>query len=105
MTFSISPEPIDVAALKARLANSSAGACVVFEGWVRNHNEGQPVTALEYEAYPALAEKEGAVILAEARQKFKLKCAIAVHRTGKLAIGELAVWVGVSSAHRGDAFA
>jgi molybdopterin synthase catalytic subunit len=104
MNFSISSQPIDVAELKAQLASAGAGACVVFEGWVRNQNEGQPVTALEYEAYPALAEKEGAAILAEAREKFTLEAALAVHRTGKLAIGDLAVWVGVSSAHRAAAF-
>jgi len=104
MDFSISTQPIDAAELKARLANVGAGACVIFEGWVRNQNDGQPVTALEYEVYPALAEKEGAVILAEARQKFKLQAALAVHRSGELAIGDLAVWVGVSSAHRSDAF-
>jgi len=104
MSFSISSQPIETEALKAQLAHAGAGACVIFEGWVRNQNEGQPVTALEYEAYPALAEKEGAAILAEARKKFKLQAALAVHRSGKLAIGELAVWVGVSSAHRADAF-
>lgn len=104
MDFSISPQPIDSASLRSRLASVSAGACVIFEGWVRDHNEGQAVTALEYEAYPALAEKEGAAILSEARQKFKLEAAHAIHRSGKLAIGDLAVWVGVASAHRADAF-
>jgi len=104
MNFSISAEAIDPEACKAQLAHTAAGACVIFEGWVRNHNEGQPVTALEYEVYPALAEKEGALILAEAQQKFKLETALAIHRSGRLAIGDLAVWVGVASAHRADAF-
>jgi molybdopterin synthase catalytic subunit len=104
MEFSISTQTIDPNVLKSLLADAGAGACVIFEGWVRNLNEGQPVTALEYEAYPALAEKEGAAILIEARHKFKLQAALAVHRSGKLAIGDLAVWVGVSSAHRADAF-
>ena len=104
MNFSISVQPIDADGCKAQLADAAAGACVIFEGWVRNHNEGQPVIALEYEAYPALAEKEGALILAEAQQKFKLQAALAVHRSGRLAIGDLAVWVGVAAAHRGEAF-
>ena len=102
--FRITPEPLDLAALKTSLADDRAGACVTFEGWVRNHNDGRPVQALDYEAYPALAEKEGARILAEARGKFAVQTAVCVHRTGNLQIGDLAVWVGVSAAHRGAAF-
>lgn len=102
--FKISPEPLDPAALQAALRDAHAGACVTFEGWVRNHNEGRPVQALDYEAYAELAEKEGARILAEAREKFAVQAIASVHRVGALRIGELAVWVGVSAAHRGAAF-
>lgn len=104
MDFRISSEPLDPAGLKARLADSRAGACVVFEGWVRQNNEGREVSALEYEAYPELAEKEGRRILEEAKQRFSLLGASAVHRTGKLGLGDLAVWVGVAAAHRDAAF-
>lgn len=102
--FTVSPALIDPAHLQRTLADARAGACVTFEGWVRNHNEGQPVLALDYEAFVPLAEKEGALILTEAKTRFDLLTAIATHRTGKLAIGDLAVWVGVSAAHRGAAF-
>jgi molybdopterin synthase catalytic subunit len=102
--FKISPEPIDPAALQRALADPRAGACVTFEGWVRNRNEGQPVCSLEYEAYVPLAEAEGARILAEAREKFALIGCVATHRVGHLQIGELAVWVGVTAEHRGAAF-
>ncbi len=104
MHFGFSATSIDPAALHAQLADARAGACVTFEGWVRNHNEGQPVQALDYEAYAELGEKEGQRILTEARAKFDLWAVVAVHRTGSLAIGDLAVWVGVASAHRGPAF-
>ena len=104
-TFRISADPLDPAALKPLLGDAHAGACVTFEGWVRNHNDGQPVQSLEYEAFSALAEKEGARILAEAREKFPIDRAVCVHRTGHLQIGELAVWTGVSAAHRDAAFA
>ena len=104
MSFHLSPTPIDPAALQRALADVRAGACVTFEGWVRNRNDGQPVRALDYEAYPLLAEKEGARILAEAREKFPVLAATAAHRTGHLALGELAVWVGVTAEHRGAAF-
>ncbi len=104
MPFRISSAPLDVDALKPALAHPQAGACASFEGWVRNHNEGQPVLSLEYEAFAALAEREGERVLEEARQRFDLLAAEAVHRVGHLQIGDLAVWVGVASAHRGAAF-
>lgn len=102
--FRLSAEPIDAAALQRRLAAPGAGACVTFEGWVRNHHEGRPVTALEYEAFGDLAEKEGARIMAEALAKFPVVAVACVHRTGRLEVGGLAVWVGVAAAHRGAAF-
>jgi len=102
--FKISATAIDTAGLEIKLANARAGACVTFEGWVRNRNDGQPVLSLEYEAYVSLAEKEGERILAEAREKFVLLDAAGVHRVGHLQIGELAVWVGVTTEHRGAAF-
>lgn len=103
-SFSITPLALDPAALSKTLPDARAGACVTFEGWVRDHNEGQTVHALEYEAYAELAEKEGTRILAEASERFELLQVSAVHRVGTLAIGDLAVWVGVSAAHRGAAF-
>jgi molybdopterin synthase catalytic subunit len=102
--FRISADPIDHAALENSLRDSRAGACVTFAGWVRDRNEGQPVLSLEYEAFAPLAEKEGGRILGEARTKFPLFGAAAVHRIGHLQLGEAAVWVGVTARHRGEAF-
>jgi molybdopterin synthase catalytic subunit len=102
--FRLSAEPLDPAALQRPLADARAGACVTFEGWVRNRNEGQPVLSLEYEAYAPLAEKEGERILEEARNKFSLLSAAGVHRVGHLQIGEIAIWVGVAAEHRDAAF-
>jgi molybdopterin synthase catalytic subunit len=104
MTFKIGAAAIDPDALKRLLVAEAAGACVTFEGWVRDHNDGAAVVALEYEAHAAIAEQEGANILAEARQRFAVLAAHCEHRVGKLAIGDCAVWVGVSAAHRGAAF-
>jgi molybdopterin synthase catalytic subunit len=98
--FSISGQAIDTAELRAALSDPHAGACAVFEGWVRDHNDGRPVRGLRYEAYVELAEAEGTRILDEARTRFDLVKACAVHRTGDQELGELAVWVGVSAAHR-----
>jgi len=102
--FAISPEPFDIAPLRAALLHEAAGAYASFEGLVRVHNDGRPVDGLRYEAYATLAESEGAAILAEAKQRFAIVDALAVHRVGDLSIGDVAVWVGVSAAHREAAF-
>lgn len=103
--FRLGDTPLDVTALSRELASASAGACVSFEGWVRDHNEGKAVQKLAYQSYAPLALAEGARILEEAAARFAIERAICVHRTGELAIGDLAVWVGVSAAHRDAAFA
>jgi molybdopterin synthase catalytic subunit len=104
MSFAIRSTPIDPAALEARLRDRRAGACVTFEGWVRNHNEGEPVNALEYEAHEPIAVAEGEKIVAEAVARFDVLSVHAEHRVGALSLGDCAVWVGVSAAHRGAAF-
>jgi molybdopterin synthase catalytic subunit len=104
MGFSLSDQVIDAPALARALADAHAGACVTFEGWVRDHNDGRSVQRLDYQAYAPLAQSEGERILAEAGERFRIVRARCVHRVGELAIGDLAVWVGVSAAHRGAAF-
>lgn len=104
MKFAISNTPIDVDAAKKAVANNSCGALAVFEGWIRDHNEGQAVERLEYEVYRPVAEKEGARIIDEALEQFGVSHALCIHREGVLEIGECAVIVCVSSPHRGEAF-
>jgi molybdopterin/thiamine biosynthesis adenylyltransferase/molybdopterin synthase catalytic subunit/rhodanese-related sulfurtransferase len=103
--FSFSRQPLDPAALSASLADVAAGGFVSFEGWVRNENEGREVRRLDYEAFEELALKEGARIVEEALRRFGVRGARCVHRLGELGLGELAVWVGVASGHRAEAFA
>lgn len=103
--FSLATAPFDIAPLHESLLRSDAGAYASFEGWVRDHHDGRAVAGLRYEAYTALAETEGEKILAEAIERFAIGDARCVHRVGELAIGELAVWVGVSAGHRDAAFA
>jgi molybdopterin synthase catalytic subunit len=102
--FSLHDSPLQIEVLRARLLHPQAGAFASFEGWVRDHNAGRAVVGLRYEAYAALAEAEGARVLAEARARFAIIEACCVHRIGDLAIGDLAVWVGVVAAHRDAAF-
>jgi molybdopterin synthase catalytic subunit len=102
--FSFTRTAIATPALAATLADPGCGGYASFEGWVREHNEGQQVRRLEYEAFEALAVREGERIVAEAVERFGVARAACVHRLGDLAVGELAVWVGVSAAHRDEAF-
>ena len=102
--FCFSRTPLDVSALRTALADPACGGFAAFEGWVRDHNEGQRVRRLEYEAYEELALREAGRILAEAGSRFGVAHAACAHRLGSLEVGELAVWVGVSAAHRDEAF-
>ncbi len=77
---------------------------MTFEGRVRTLNEGHQVERLEYEAYTELAIAEGTKLIEEAKQKFGLDWAYAIHRIGVLEIGEAAVWIGCAAAHRKEAF-
>jgi molybdopterin synthase catalytic subunit len=103
-TFLFSDGAIDPNDLRRQLADPSCGGYCTFEGWVRNNNEGHDVTQLEYEAFVDLAIKEGARIVEEAIKRFGVARAACVHRVGSLAIGDVAVWVGVSAGHRDEAF-
>lgn len=100
----IASAAIDLEAFRKRLTSAECGACVVFEGWVRNHNEGREVLRLAYEVYQPLALKEGESIISEAMDRFDISLVHAIHRQGELALSEPAVVVGVSSAHRDAAF-
>jgi molybdopterin synthase catalytic subunit len=102
--FQFTRAPLDPQQLRVGLADPGCGGYAAFEGWVRDHNEGERVRHLEYEAFEALAIREGERILAEAVTRYGVAHALCAHRLGDLAIGELAVWVGVSAPHRDEAF-
>jgi len=103
-SFEFSALPLVPDKLREQLLDRAAGAYVGFEGWVRDHNEGRQVLNLEYEAYEELGLKEGEKIVQDVKSRFGVTEARCVHRIGKLEIGDLAVWVGVSSPHRDEAF-
>jgi len=100
----VSAESLDKAAVEAFLEDPAAGARVVFEGIVRNHHDGRRVLHLEYEAYAEMAARQMAAIAGEIKRRWPAYRVAIVHRVGRLEIGEAAVIVGVSTAHRADAF-
>lgn len=102
--FKISQTKIDPIDLGKRFDDPRAGAVVTFEGKVRNHNEGKNVTSLEYQAYGAMAVKEGQKILDQALNQFDILDAYCVHAEGHLEIGDVAIWIIVTSKHRAEAY-
>ena len=104
MLFDLSSEPIEVNCLRNGMISQDCGGFVAFEGWVRDYNDGKAVLRLEYEAYEELALLEGHRIMMEALNRFPIKDISCVHRVGLLDLKEVAVWIGVSAVHRGEAF-
>ncbi|MGK3137201.1 molybdopterin synthase catalytic subunit MoaE [uncultured Pantoea sp.] len=102
----VGSEPFNVGEEYGKLAaHDSDGAVVTFTGKVRNHNLGTSVAALTLEHYPGMTEKALADIVEDARQRWALQQVTVIHRVGELFPGDEIVFVGVSSAHRGSAFA
>lgn len=102
--FRLSETPIDATSLKTQTQDPKSGGFVCFEGWVRNHNLGKTVTALDYTAHPKLAQAVGQDIVQDALTAYDINAAHCVHRIGTLGIGDMAIWVGVSADHRKAAF-
>ena len=95
--------PLSVDEIRAAVLEPAAGGIALFAGAVRNHDHDQSVTGLCYTAHPSAADELRRVAERIAKQ-FEVCAVAAVHRVGDLAIGDLAVVVGVSSAHRAEAF-
>lgn len=103
--WEVTADPIDPAVLQRRVAVPGNGAVSLFVGMVRNVNEGRGVRAVEYEAYGGMAREELGRIVAEAAALAGTDQVAAVHRVGRLGVGEASVAIAVSSPHRADAFA
>ncbi|MCP5076995.1 MAG: molybdopterin synthase catalytic subunit MoaE [Psychromonas sp.] len=84
---------------------SSTGAVVTFTGLVRDINQGEQISALTLEHYPAMTEKALTDIVEQAKARWSLINTTVIHRVGELGLLDQIVFVGVASLHRGDAFA
>lgn len=101
----VSSEPLDVPSHLTFVADPAAGCSIVFTGTVRDHAPGRDgVTRLEYEAYEGVVESKMAEVVAEARATWPILRVAVSHRTGSLDVGEPAVVVAVSAAHRTEGF-
>lgn len=96
--------PLDVTEVLDALADDASGGVTLFVGRVRDHDGGKGVTGLDYQAHPSALAR-----LADVAEKVAADHGVAgvaaVHRTGHLDIGDIAVIVATASGHRGEAFA
>lgn len=97
-------ESIDYHALTDQVVRPDCGGVVLFLGTVRELTEGKRTTALDYEAYPAMAEKQMAAIEQETRERWPVGDIGIVHRLGRLELAEVSVAIAVSCPHRMQAF-
>lgn len=95
--------PLDVAEVVAALDDDASGGLTLFVGRVRDHDGGKGVTGLDYSAHPSALDRLREVCERVAEQ-YDVHGVAAVHRVGTLAIGDIAVVVATTTAHRGEAF-
>jgi molybdopterin synthase catalytic subunit len=97
-------EPLSVDEVRSAVADPAAGAIALFVGTVRDHDHGRAVAELSYSAHPSGAEQLR-LVAEKVAARFPVRALAAVHRTGDLEIGDLAVVVAAASDHRDEAFA
>jgi molybdopterin synthase catalytic subunit len=96
-------EPLDVSEVVAALDDAVSGGLTLFVGRVRDHDHGKGVTGLDYTAHPTALEALERVC-AQVAEEYDVHGVAAVHRVGTLGIGDVAVVVATTAAHRGSAF-
>ncbi|MGW4290867.1 molybdenum cofactor biosynthesis protein MoaE [Streptomyces sp. NPDC004673] len=96
--------PLTLDEVYGAVGDDAAGGTALFVGTVRDHDGGKSVSSLEYSAHPS-AEQELRRVAEEIAAEFPVRALAAVHRTGLLAIGDIAVITAVSCPHRAEAFA
>ena len=100
----VSSDPIDTAALLARVGSDEDGAALLFIGVVRDHAEGRKVTGMRYDVYAEMATEVLREIALEASIPLGTDRIAVAHRFGELKIGEISVGIAVSSPHRAEAY-
>jgi len=96
--------PLDVEEVVAALDDEAAGGLTLFVGRVRDHDGGRDVTGLDYSAHPT-AQAKLEEVCGRIAEEYDVHGVVAVHRLGTLRIGDAAVIVATTAAHRGEAFA
>ena len=100
----ISDTPLDIMACIGQVSVPASGGVDVFIGMVRDATQGKPVLRLEFEAYEPMALREMRKIAEQTFERWPVQAVAVHHRTGVLQVGEVAVVIAVSAAHRAAAF-
>ncbi|WP_339458730.1 molybdenum cofactor biosynthesis protein MoaE [Nodularia spumigena] len=104
-SFAITFAPLSLKEIYTKANDAANGAVVVMSGMVRNQTDGQPVIALEYQAYEPMALRVFYQIAADIRSTWSdVKRVVIYHRVGRLQVGEISVLVAVGCPHRSEAF-
>ncbi len=96
-------QPLSVDEVLDAVRHPTCGGIALFVGVVRDHDHGDPVTSLDYEAHPSAVETMRRTC-ADVLERSQAVHVAAVHRTGALTVGDLAVVVAAAAPHRGQAF-
>ena len=102
----LTESPLDIAAAERFAVASEAGGICTFAGTTRAETNaaGQPLVALDYEAYAEMATKQLRDLAAKARQRWPIVKLVLLHRLGRVAVGEASVLIMVSTPHRAASF-
>jgi len=104
--LTITTETLDEAKLvAARKMSLGMGAAVYFAGVVRGHEEGNAISAIDYEAFKPMAERQFHLIFDQVEKRWPIESIRLIHRIGVVKVNEPSLWVEVIAPHRGEAFA
>jgi molybdopterin synthase catalytic subunit len=95
---------IDYAALTEKARSHQAGAVILFLGTVREMTRDRQTVALDYDAYPEMAQVKMQEIVDEAREKWPIEGVAVVHRLGHLELGDISIAIAVACPHRHQTF-
>ena len=104
--LSITSEAIDEHFLITdRETSVSAGAVIVFQGIVRNMEDGVPINAIDYESFNEMACHQFELIFEDIDRQWPIESVRLVHRIGVVPVNEPSLWVEIITVHRAEAFA
>jgi len=104
--IALTPEPLAPSRMIAQVTDPAAGGIAVFLGTTRaeTNAEGRILLALDYDAYPEMAQKQLTTLARGARDRWHISRLAIIHRTGRVAVGEASVLIAVATPHRAEAF-
>lgn len=106
-SLTLTADPINEPALIAsRAMGTGMGAAIIFSGVVRGSEAGEPIAAIDYEAFVPMAERQFNLLFDQLAERWPaVESVRLIHRLGVVRVNEASLWVEIISPHRGEAFA